>query len=295
MLLAALASMLLMYIPHLTHRLLWALLVLPLLSGCESKTRLFQSTYEKYYKEQRRITKSPIIKLRDEDPSYLAYRHKIRPGDELEVTIMNLPAELQQGQRTISTEAKLQSNTGSIYTGVVSHDGYFYMPLIPRLYVEGKVTDEVVQLVQQELSKLYDNPVAVCNVTNLKLYLFGFSGAMGGGGLGVSMENAANMVTLNTEKISLIEAITEARGVGFANKVKKVKIIRNYDTDNLQIIWLDLRDIEVLKKNAIPVYADDIIYAETRPVFQVLSASMPYIQIINLGVTVTVLLFNFIL
>jgi protein involved in polysaccharide export with SLBB domain len=91
---------------------------------------------------------------------------------------MNLPPELQQGQNVVISETKLQSNSGSPYIGIVSHDGYFHMPLIPRLYVEGKVTDEVVQLIQQELSKLYDNPVAVCNVTNLKLYLFGFSGGV---------------------------------------------------------------------------------------------------------------------
>jgi hypothetical protein len=296
MLLAALASMLLMYIPHLTHRLLWALLILPLLSGCESKTRLFQSTYEKYYKEQRRITKSPIIKLRDDDPSYLAYRHKIRPGDELEVTIMNMPPELQQGQNTVLAEARLQSNSGTSFKGIVSHDGYYYIPLIPRLYVEGKVTDEVVNMVQQELGKLYDNPVATCNVTNLNLYLFGFGGAMGVmGGAGFSAENSANNVPIKTEKVSLIEALAYARGISFVNKVQKVKIIRNYDSDNLQIIWLDLRDINVLKKNAINVYADDIIYAETRPVFQFFSLISPYLQVINIGISMTVLVLNFIL
>jgi hypothetical protein len=299
MLLAALASMLLMYIPHLTHRLLWALVALTLLGGCESKTRLFQSTYEKYYREQRRITKSPIIKLRDDDPSYLAYRHKIRPGDELEVTIMNLPTELKQGQNIVISEARLQTSAGNTFTGIVSHDGYFYIPLIPRLYVEGKVTDEVVNMVQQELSKLYDNPVATCMVTNLNLYLFGFGGALGGGvgggGMGFSMENAANAIEIKTEKISLIEALAHARGISFVNKVKKVKIIRNYDSDNLQIIWLDLRDINVLKKNAINVYADDIIYAEARPVFQLFSLLSPYLQVVNLGISMTVLVLNIIL
>ncbi|MBX3101875.1 MAG: polysaccharide biosynthesis/export family protein [Bacteroidetes bacterium] len=261
-----------------------------MLGGCSQKTQMFQSTYEKYYKEQKRTTNQPIIKLRDDENSYLAYRHKIRPGDELEVQILNLPDILKE-----KDEMGLK---GNIFEGIVTHDGYFYMPLIPRIYVAGKVTDEVTNLIEQELAKSYDNPVVNCRITNLKLYLFGFGGGMSGMspvGVGTSQENMARVIKMGTEQSSLIEVLATAGGVSFVNKIRKVKIIRNYETDNVQIIWIDLRKIEVLKKNIIPIYSDDIIYAESKPFFLAFSQISPYLQAVNLAVSFSVLILNIIL
>lgn len=246
-------------------------------SGCYKNVQLFRGDYEKYYRAQRHLGPKPIIAYPEQAPQREGYRYRLHTGDKLAIILHNLPKELELPNTTKSEEG------ANVIEVIVSHDGYIYLPLIPKLYVKGKVTDEVAQLITEELAKLYQNPVVEIRITNLKVFVFGLPAQGGTMGLsGSATAGSGKVVKIETEKTSLINVLGLSGGLGLNNKAKKVRILRNYDTDSLQVFWLDMRDPEVLKNEIIEIHANDIIYVETRNLQFVLAEVQPYVTFSNL-------------
>ncbi|MFO0485438.1 MAG: polysaccharide biosynthesis/export family protein [Sphingobacteriia bacterium] len=245
--------------------------------GCQRKVQLFRGDYEQYYREQKRVDrKAAVVTLRPYPVDMLSYRHRIRVGDELTLRIYNLPTVLETG-------IKLAEEPAGFKASVDVH-GYVYFPLLPRLYAKGLLTEEVEELAVNELAKLYKDPLLSVRLSNLRAYVFGASG-----GRGVVQQvvttGSGTFIQMEQEEESLVSILSKAGGISNTANIAKVKIIRNYQSDSLQIIWVDLRNPDVLNDPMLNIRSEDIVYMESRGLPLFLTELNPYLTFINVGLS----------
>jgi polysaccharide export outer membrane protein len=228
--------------------------VMTILTGCNVQKKVIQpfrdEKYESIYREGVKRGEAIIRRFPTTD-TLQYYRYRIQSGDELRIRFLNLPPELAQGSFEVKADEKY----------IVNIDGYLATPLIGRLYVGNKTTEEVQKKITQEYSQYFKNPSIDVSVSNLKIYLYG--------------EGKQGVIILPTERTHLLEALAIAGGVPREAKSNKIKIIRG-DPTNPQIIWVNLNQIAVLKDEDLYMRSGDIIYLEPRNLYLFVREFQPY-------------------
>lgn len=171
----------------------------------------------------------------------------IKPFDKLDVRIYT-----NDGIQLIDME----SNSGTrVSRGVspylVEYDGLVKIPTLGRVKVAGLTIKQVEELFEKEYSQYYQKPFVLVNVTNRRVIVFN-SGSTSG-----------NVLTIDNEKFSLIEALAQAGGIDDFSKAYRIKLIRG-DLNDPQIYLFDISSIEEMKKANMVLQANDIIYVEKR-------------------------------
>ncbi len=231
----------------------YAWVCLAALASCaplQYQTQIFRDKkYEKYYQAQKRANpRAAIIRYKPVEDDIKYYRYTLREGDEIEVRLLNVPAELRVEGVNLSGDK----------TYIVSADGYIILPLIGKIYVKGKTSDEVRKMVETELSVYYRDPFVDVVVKSMRIFLF--------------TADMQRKIVLTSERMHLTEALAMGMGGGMAFmggglnrqvKVGKVKIIRGDPLDP-QIIWVDMRKMEVMAEPDLMMRSGDIVYLENR-------------------------------
>jgi polysaccharide export outer membrane protein len=95
---------------------------------------------------------------------------------------------------------------------------------------------------------------------------------------GLSSGGKAQIVELNQSPTSIIEVIAKAGGILGSSRANKIKVIRG-DLKNPQVIEVNLATIEGVRKSAMDVLPNDIIYIDSkRNVLKtILADAAPYI------------------
>jgi polysaccharide biosynthesis/export protein len=150
----------------------------------------------------------------------------------------------------------------------VEHDGLINLPIIGRVPVAGLTVREAEFFLEEKFSEYYNNPFAILNVDNRRVFIF--PGTIG----------AARVLPLVHERMTLLEAIASVGGIGATGKAYKIKIIRGRD-ENQQVYLVDLRNIEGIKDANMVLQANDIIYIEPRIYFvrEVLQEVAPVLSV----------------
>jgi len=225
--------------------------------GLQRQTQLFRDErYEKIYKEGRK-QKFAIIRRFPPVDTVASYRYKLQQGDELRIRFLNLPPELAQGTFEIKADEKY----------IVNFEGYVTAPLIGKVFVLGKTTEDVNRILSKEFSAYFPNPSIDIAVSNLKVFIYG--------------EGKQGVITLPTERTHLLEALAIAGGVPNTAKRHKVKIIRG-DLKNPQIIWVDLNYIEALSDPDMYMRSGDVIFLESRNLALIAREVTPYATFVNI-------------
>lgn len=131
----------------------------------------------------------------------------------------------------------------------VRYDGYVDLPLFGELYVEGLTEDELREYLENEASKMVQDPFVVLQVTNRRAFVF--------------KDSKATVVQLNQGPTTLIEVIARAGGLERDLKAYKMKLIRG-DLSNPQVQEIDLSTMEGLADGDLIVQSNDIIYIQRR-------------------------------
>lgn len=232
---------------------------LVLFTSCalQNRTQLFRNpAHEKVYKAGVKKGLS-LIKLKPTQEDLQYYRYRINQGDEIRVRFLNLPPELGEGVYKLEPDGKY----------IVSTDGYIALPLLGRIYVQHKTTDEIQKKLFAEYAAYFPIPSLDVSVTNLKVYVFG--------------EGRQGVIILPNERTHLIEALALAGGVPNSAKPYKIKIIRG-NLQDPQIIWVNPRDITVLGSQELYMHSGDVIYLEPRNMQLFIREVAPYTTVINL-------------
>jgi polysaccharide export outer membrane protein len=158
---------------------------------------------------------------------------------------------------------------------LVDEEGFVNFPIIGELFVRGYTETQLKNILKDKLASIYVDPFIVLKVENRRAIVI--TAAMIASN-GLSSGGKAQIVELNQSPTSIIEVIAKAGGILGSSRANKIKVIRG-DLKNPQVIEVNLATIEGVRKSAMDVLPNDIIYIDSkRNVLKtILADAAPYI------------------
>lgn len=182
-------------------------------------------------------------------PEQQETEYKIAPNDELSFRLFtNNGFKIIDITTTSEINQNFLQNSNQI-TYLVEQDGRVNLPMIGRVHIAGKTLKETEFFLEEEYDKYWIDPFVMLEVTNRRVTVFPGSGGTG------------QVLILENNNTTLIEALALAGGIAETGKAKKIKLIRGHLTDP-QVYKIDLSTIEGLQYADIILQANDIIYVE---------------------------------
>ena len=181
----------------------------------------------------------------------------IQPDDLLSIQVISLSAEsnmlFNQGVvgslgSTVSDANRMQSRTSS-EGYLVDKDGYINFPVIGKIHLGGLTKDAATDTIENILDREYvKDPTVNIRFLNFKITLIG-------------EVNTPSTVTILTEKVNIMEAISLAGDLTAIGKRENVLIIREKDGKR-HLIRVDLNDKNLLNSPDYYLQQNDILYVE---------------------------------
>ena len=172
--------------------------------------------------------------------------YRIKSNDLLAVR------NLQDLRNIAPAEGQTLQNQNITYR--VENDGTVALPAIGKVEVVGltrkEASDRIQGVYKQSLLK---DPIIDVSVVNLKVTMLG------------EFTKQGNFL-LEKDNTSLIEMIGEAGGITQRADPKKLKIIRG-NTENPEIVYVNLKDINSLSSKKLILQNNDIIYLEPQTAY----------------------------
>lgn len=193
----------------------------------------------------------------------------IRPFDKLDLEIYT-----NVGFRLIDNFNQINKQKAkTIYT--VEYDGQVKVPSLGRVSISGLTIREAEKMLEQKYSELYNKPFVLLNVTNKRVFLF------------TDGSNNAQVLSIENENFTLIEALAKSGGISSLSKAYKIKLIRG-EINNPNVYLYNISTIEDMKEVNLVLQANDIIYVESRPKYasRVLAEILPYLSVISTGLLI---------
>lgn len=127
-------------------------------------------------------------------------------------------------------------------------DGFIDLPVVGEVMVEGKYLKEIKQDIEGRLQQYLKEVYIVVQISGINVSILGEVAAPG-------------KYTLYQNQLSILEALSEARGPLVTAKRYKVSIVRQYST-GAQIHQVDLTDKNLIKSPYYFLQPNDIVYVE---------------------------------
>jgi polysaccharide export outer membrane protein len=162
----------------------------------------------------------------------------------------------------ITTEdSKVISSGETKETYLVDEEGFVKLPIIGELFVRGYTETQLKNILIDKLASIYVDPFIVFKVENRRAIVIKASAIAGSGSPGGA--GGAVIVPLNQSPTSIIEVVAKAGGLSGTSRANKIKVIRG-DLKNPQVIEVNLATIEGVRKSAMDVLPNDIIYIDSK-------------------------------
>lgn len=212
--------------------------ILLFISSCSYKNKNI------LFKTPKKLTsKEPIAIFGEKKSDSVLYRHRIKPGDRLQIRFLNNYDIGQGAGQSATSQAARDMNTERGY--LVNYDSTVTLPLIGRTNLVGLTRLEAAKKLEQGYSEFgIINPIIDLNIASLSVTILG-------------EVNAPGKILVDKETTTLIDIIALAGGFTQGAKKNNIKIIRNNE-----IIMVNLKVIDPLGSQAIVLQDNDIIYIE---------------------------------
>ncbi|MFA9290698.1 MAG: polysaccharide biosynthesis/export family protein [Solirubrobacteraceae bacterium] len=165
----------------------------------------------------------------------------------------------------ISRDPEISLLFGSQVNNQVANEPYFYLsgltinnlgevevPTIGRLNVLNKTINEVKELIEKELKKIYKDSTFTVRIQYSGIY-YTIMGEVNGPGTRVLYRN----------KVNILEAISSAGDIPLTGKLKKVKLYRDYPSGK-KLYTLDLTKEEIINSEQFYIKPNDLIVVEPK-------------------------------
>lgn len=181
------------------------------------------------------------------------YGVKIVPDDELKIVVTSQVPEATAAYNlplaNYADRSKLEnSSTQSLQTYVVDKKGFIVMPVLGKIHVEGKTTDEIAGYIQEQVAKDVTDPYVSVKLHTFKVNVLGEVQTPG-------------TVEVKTERFSILDALAAANDMTEYGKRENVLLIREEDGVKKQI-RLNLNDIKTLESPYFYLQQNDVVYVE---------------------------------
>lgn len=240
---------------------------------------LFSQSSCKLLKPTEMLIEGPDYPISEFEPSKVEY--EIQPYDIISLRVSSNVGEAFFGTGGASGDSYQRNRRGFEFP--VEFDGLVKIPILGRVNVEGLTIREVEALFEEKFSEYFIAPFVIINVTNRQVLLFKNSATN------------ATILTMPSDRFTLIEAIASSGGLSEISKSHEIKLIRGDVTDNPQVFYWNIRTLDDLKGSNILLEANDIIYVESRPQYvnRVLREISPYLTAITTALSIYGIFFRF--
>lgn len=164
---------------------------------------------------------------------------------------------------------------------LVDRQGRVELPLVGHLTLAGASTRDAREIVRLAVSKYIKEPWVDVAVISYRISMLGEIGRQG-------------QLSITNERLSVIEAITEAGGLLPTARFDRVWLIREENGERAYHL-LNINDPSIFNSEYYYLRNNDIIYVEPNKTKQFLGANAPYLQFITLTsslVAITLTLVN---
>lgn len=161
----------------------------------------------------------------------------------------------------ITDESKLVKTGEEVKRSyLVDEEGFVNFPIVGELFVRGYTETQLKNILKEKLSSIYVEPYIVLKVENRRAIVFKAANSLSTGG---ANSGGATIVPLNQSPTSIIEVVALAGGLSPSSKANRIKVIRG-DIKNPQVIEVNLATIEGVRKSAMDVLPNDIVYIDSK-------------------------------
>lgn len=179
---------------------------------------------------------------------------RIMPKDLLSISVSTTNPEASK-PFTLNSE-NLRYGGGydrqSLLDYLVDNEGYIDFPVIGRIRVVGLTKNECQDLIKKKIAPYLssdENPVVTVRMSSFRVTVIGEVGG-------------ARVIPVNTEKMSIIEAIASAGDLGAFGKRSNVLLIREDADGNRTTHRFNLNDANLFNSPYYYVQQNDIIYVQ---------------------------------
>ncbi|EOR28520.1 polysaccharide biosynthesis/export family protein [Elizabethkingia meningoseptica] len=185
---------------------------------------------------------------------------RLQKNDRVSIQVSAKSLELAAPFNTVAGTYKVGTD-GSVSTGVdqssnaqgylIDREGNIAFPVLGNLHVEGLTLEEVRDLVRNKLinGQLINEPIVKVEILNFKISV---TGAIGN-----------RVLDAPDGRMTLLEAITKAGGLGVNAAPDKITVIREEEGVRRKIIT-NIQSQEIFNSPAYYLKQNDIVYIEPR-------------------------------
>ena len=185
---------------------------------------------------------------------------RLQKNDRISIQVSAKSLELAAPFNTVAGTYKVGTD-GSVSTGVdqssnaqgylIDREGNVAFPVLGNLHVEGLTLEEVRDLVRNKLinGQLISEPIVKVEILNFKISV---TGAIGN-----------RVLDAPDGRMTLLEAITKAGGIGVNAAPDKITVIREEEGVRRKIIT-NIQSQEIFNSPAYYLKQNDIVYIEPR-------------------------------
>lgn len=207
------------------------------------------------YKNVPYLKESETLTSNDYAKSATLYDAQIMPKDLLTITVSTITNPEDSYAFNLSVPSSLSSSKNlvsqpTMQTYLVDNSGNIDFPVLGKIHV-GKMTKTEAQELLKEKLKVYlkEAPIVTVRMVNYKISVIG--------------EVARpNSYIVDNEKINIFEALALAGDLTVYGKRENVKIIREMDNGQKQIVTLDLNDKNIIFSPYYYLQQNDVVYVQ---------------------------------
>ena len=192
---------------------------------------------------------------------------RVKPGDKLTITVqstnidasVNFNKQLYLNNSINAPSSSIVLSTKSAASAdyyLVQPDGTINMPVIGKLNVMDKTTDEIRKIVESKVDPyftIHDKPLVTVNFQGYKVTVIGEVKAPGD-------------VYTDTERIGLMEAIASCGDLTIYGKRKNVMLIRENVNGAKVVHTFDLTNANIFNDPYYYLQQNDVVYVEPNDV-----------------------------
>lgn len=185
------------------------------------------------------------------------YDARIMPKDELTITVnasnpdVASQFNLSVSKTTSNTTTQLSSQQALI-TYLVDNDGYINFPKLGKIHAQGMTKTQLQDYIFKGIKPYFaekENPIVTVSTSNYRVTVMG-------------AVTSPKVVTVTSEKMSVLEAIASAGDLSIYGKRENVMLIREDASGEKTSHRLNLTDANIFNSPYYYVQQNDIIYVE---------------------------------
>ena len=191
-------------------------------------------------------TPDSILRVHD----ILPFEYKLQHEDVLSIEISSLTPDeydffsqgLPQNQTTVSSTA----SGGALYGYLIDKNGYVEFPVVGNVKFAGLNIYDAEEMVKKIAEEYLEEPVVKVRLLNFRFTVVG------------EISSRGRTVNTYNNRLSMMEAIGLAGGMGELADLQNVKIVRQVE-NNASVIYVNLLDEKFIESPYYYVHPNDII------------------------------------